>query len=152
MKNGIQTNNFNISKPETFTSQRIFDFVVARLAEQERPSLKEGYCAYRGQNSLKCAIGHLIPDELYNKLLKDGCDIDNDPSGEGVSISTLAKKKDLAYLQPFLGLLRDLQIAHDDARTVTELRYYLYKAANIHKLKSSLVGSIRNWKCEFFRF
>lgn len=40
----------------------------ALLTQGKRSMLQEGYsgCAYRDGKGNKCAIGHLIPDELYN--------------------------------------------------------------------------------------
>ena len=52
------------------TSREIFDKVKKALLEQNEQSVEIGdystNCRYRSQNGLKCAIGHLIPDELYN--------------------------------------------------------------------------------------
>ena len=54
--------------------QATFDKVVAALIQQnERSAIRvdtddehsHEQCQYRGPNGLKCAIGHLIPDELY---------------------------------------------------------------------------------------
>jgi site-specific DNA-adenine methylase len=149
MKNGIQTNNFNISKPKTFTPQRIFDFVIVRLAEQGKASTtgsdRDGSlkCAYRGKSNTKCAIGHLIPDKLYSKLLKSGVDIDE---GDYTDVDALVKRKEFSYLKPFKHLLKRLQYAHDSASTAISLREHLKEIAKEHKLKSSLVGSIRSWK------
>lgn len=39
-------------------------FVKSVLGEIKR-------CAYRGDNDCKCAFGHLIPDEVYDKTLED---------------------------------------------------------------------------------
>lgn len=36
------------------------------LEQNERSVNVQGNCMYRGPNGLKCAIGHLIPDELYS--------------------------------------------------------------------------------------
>lgn len=51
--------------------QRIYETVRAHLAAQGRRAvmIKEDgkpVCAYRTPDGLKCAIGCLIPDELYN--------------------------------------------------------------------------------------
>jgi len=51
--------------------QEIVEQVVANLYEQNAYAADEnGFCVYRLQTEnkiLKCAIGGLIPDELYNK-------------------------------------------------------------------------------------
>lgn len=46
--------------------QMVFDTVVEALLKQGKPSSNEDECLYRGPRGLKCAIGHLIPDESYN--------------------------------------------------------------------------------------
>ena len=87
------------------TAQEIYDTVARALLAQGRPSIcKYGRCLYRGPDGLKCAIGHLIPDENYDPKF-EGLGIDNffydDVHGFGFN------KKDK-------NLLVDLQLAHDD--------------------------------------
>lgn len=63
----------NTNTNETFkplltdeTDQAIFDRVASHLIGQGDVSLLEtGQCAYRGERGRKCAVGALIPDELY---------------------------------------------------------------------------------------
>lgn len=48
------------------SNQEIFDLAAPGLLKQGKRSLNpDGDCAYRGQDGLKCAIGLLIPDDLY---------------------------------------------------------------------------------------
>jgi hypothetical protein len=47
-------------------SQELFDIVAKHLLTQDRQSLdSDGSCMYRGCGGRMCAIGVLIPDELY---------------------------------------------------------------------------------------
>ena len=66
-------------------NQQAFDTMVQHLRKQRRrsKSTNEASCLYRGPGGLKCAIGALIPDELYdermegksiNRLLISECD------------------------------------------------------------------------------
>lgn len=50
------------------TKQQVFDKVVAHLlAQGGRAMGDDGYdCAYRTESGLMCAVGCLIPDELYS--------------------------------------------------------------------------------------
>lgn len=48
------------------TNQEVFDKVAAHLRKQGRPSARNGEGLYRGPKGLMCAIGVLIPDELYS--------------------------------------------------------------------------------------
>jgi hypothetical protein len=47
------------------TNQEIFDRVAAHLITQGKQAMDEGSCAYRGANDTSCAVGCLIPDDLY---------------------------------------------------------------------------------------
>ena len=54
----------------TYTTQSAFDISAAHLLTQNRQSLRsEGdrppSCAYRGDDRCMCAIGVLIPDDIY---------------------------------------------------------------------------------------
>lgn len=52
-------------------AQQFFDDVVAHLRSQNCKALsKTGACRYRGENSTKCAIGGILPDELYFPALE----------------------------------------------------------------------------------
>ncbi len=50
------------------SAQQIFDRVLAAIRAQGVPSIiidEQGLrCRYRGPNGLKCAVGHLIPDNV----------------------------------------------------------------------------------------
>lgn len=92
------------------TNQEAFEAVYKHLLTQmERSSVPNQTCIgsesckYRGPRGLKCAIGCLIPDELY------------DPSIEGVSADDLS---DRGFRPLFSGvntaLLQRLQDVHDD--------------------------------------
>lgn len=53
------------------TNQEIFDKVATHLLSQGKRSALGGVgCAYRGDGGLQCAIGCLIPDELYRYELE----------------------------------------------------------------------------------
>lgn len=92
--------------------QEVFDKVATHLLTQmEKSSIDEygGLCAYRGDRGTKCAIGCLIPDELYRLAFEgttvDGLlwDDDNCPI-PGLDLD----------LTPF-SYLRQLQDIHDTA-------------------------------------
>ena len=53
------------------TGQEIFDSVLAHLRKQGDASLNaSGKCAYRGEGGTACAVGCLIPDELYDPRIE----------------------------------------------------------------------------------
>lgn len=47
------------------TLQEIFNIVSKHLLNQRQKSILNSFCAYRGENGLKCAAGILIPDDEY---------------------------------------------------------------------------------------
>lgn len=84
------------------TRQETFDTVVRAILKQGKPSRDAiGACYYRTHGGLKCAAGHLIPDELY------------DPKMEGKTVSHMDVR--FAVDGHDLGLLSRLQEAHDNA-------------------------------------
>lgn len=54
------------------TNQTAFNRSVRALRLQGKQSVnRTGYCLYRGPNTLKCAIGHLIPDRVYREEMEN---------------------------------------------------------------------------------
>ena len=90
------------------THQEIFDFVWTKLYEQGEQSTDDFRCKYRTLDGLKCAVGHLIPDDLYEEAM------------EGHSVITINKNYSLpseVFNPNNICLLQDLQFAHDFAGT-----------------------------------
>lgn len=92
------------------TSQKIFDIVAGHLIEQGQRSLSkdEHICAYRGDEGLMCAVGVLIPDELYKSEM------------EGKAILELTGLNwtfGLDYLAEHRALVQRLQTVHDMPHT-----------------------------------
>jgi hypothetical protein len=58
--------------------QELYDAAYKGLASQnfERSVDQTGQCSYRTNNGKKCAIGWLIPDELYSPDF-EGCNLDD---------------------------------------------------------------------------
>ena len=102
------------------TEQEIFDTVLTHLREQgEAAATDDGSCQYRGARGTACAVGCLIPDELYDPLI------------EGLTVVQIVKaampapRQHQAQTLPILAriknhigaehlqLLQELQDAHD---------------------------------------
>lgn len=84
--------------------QEIFDKVVDHLFTQGEPAMKPYTvaCRYRGDNGQKCAVGCLIPDDLY----------DTDMEGHSVSdLDVLFPMPD--YIVDNMKMLSRLQTLHD---------------------------------------
>lgn len=57
------------------TNQEIFDKVSEFLIKQGKPCITDNGCVYRGPDGLKCAVGCVLPDELYQPGM-DSDDVD----------------------------------------------------------------------------
>lgn len=87
------------------TDLELIDKVTTHLLNQNEKSMTGTQCAYRGRNGrngLKCAVGCLIPDELYSQNL------------ESFSILKLFESlPDLYKITTNLSLVHQLQHLHD---------------------------------------
>lgn len=98
------------------TAQEIFDKAVgALLAQKERSWDKDlEKCVYRTDCGLKCAVGHLIPDQMYCSSMEVGSSgvctlLKRYPELEGVILpSDLGEAEGLQFLI-------ELQAIHDNA-------------------------------------
>lgn len=52
--------------------QSLFEKAALGLLAQNRRCVSNGLCLYRDDNGNKCAIGHLIPDNLYSEDMECG--------------------------------------------------------------------------------
>ncbi len=86
-----------------FTAQEVFDKVVSHLRSQGGPAVnEEGTCMYRAPGGKKCAVGCMIPDDVYSKNME--CRL--------VS-SIIDAYSALSDLQDHVVLLEELQEIHD---------------------------------------
>lgn len=119
------------------TAQEVFDYVIGHLVSQGKQSIQmEGRepCAYRGDNGLKCAVGVLISDEVYN----DGM--------EGNSVDGLIKKFPRECLITGIikhkDILDDLQHMHDSLSTWQNQDSFSHAAQRIADLYNLTVPEI----------
>lgn len=107
--------------------------------DQDRESMRNGMCAYRGDHGTCCAVGHLISDAAYYEGLEG-----NPVGGDMVRGALFTSQPELdAALSPlggeikrlFLNLLNDLLSAHDDA---AEAELGLFQA----EFKGSVISSL----------
>ena len=62
--------------------------------------MDDGSCRYKTPDGLKCAVGCLIPDELYNEKM------------EGSMVNRISEE--LEFLKPHVPMLMGLQLIHDN--------------------------------------
>lgn len=92
----------------SYGNQEIFDLACKGMLRQGRKSLNESnFCAYRGRDGLKCAVGHIIPDNLYMEEF-------DERDGEHYT-SVMRKLRDHIMVEDDRGLtlLGRLQLVHD---------------------------------------
>ena len=111
--------------------QEIFDKAATHLLKQKARARKEGgQCVYRAPNGRMCAIGCLIPDEVY------------DPRMEGGAVTRLMSNH--PAVQALLGkeneeFLIDLQRIHD-RHQANEWPRLLASLCNFHNLSPSALS------------
>lgn len=88
------------------TDQDIFDTVAQHLLTQNRRSTLGAMCEYRGADGLKCAVGCLIPDELYLREMEGYTATDS--RVKPALVSALGRSRDIP-----MALLVALQKCHD---------------------------------------
>ena len=121
--------------------QQIFDAVIAHLAKQKRQctALVNGKtsCRYRAAKGRMCAIGALIPNELYR------------PEYEYRDILFLVDNYGHLpeWFQEHKLLLSDLQNAHDSAGDANDLRQELKVVAHNWWLDDASVECITEFDC-----
>lgn len=120
------------------TRQEIFDKVISGLAAQgwkqstyKNPLTGVPSCRYRGDGGTKCAIGHLIPDDLYRPDLENMVVYSKDVK-EVLEKANIFPDND-GYFWAFLA---DLQDAHDslDSSTPEGMKLAMARFARVQKL------------------
>jgi hypothetical protein len=119
--------------------QEAFDKAVKGIILQGGPSREGTGCLYRGPDGKKCAIGHLIPDELY----------DPDMEGRGMSIHAFTKfAAILGWNESDIKFLSGLQETHDNASMsrdfINDFIEYAAMFAAGHNLKTSVLSTARD--------
>lgn len=117
--------------------QRIFNRAYLGLKSQGfRKSLDEPWketdsCAYRGQNGLRCAIGHCIPDEKYTPKIEGKAAhltfyyLDDD---------LLSGINEIEFVDHIAHPMDDLQEAHDESSSPEDMKLLLERFAGNHGL------------------
>ncbi len=122
------------------TKQEMFDTVATHLFSQGKQALYgDGTCAYRGDEGTKCAIGCLIPDDVYTE----------DMEGRGIA-ENLSEDWDFPVLRRLFNtqhkqeLAFDLQAVHDQADPFTEkyIRQRMEVVAKAHGLSDAILRTL----------
>lgn len=136
----------NYGPPADLSAQTIFDKVARHLHQQGGKAHQGAICQYRDESWRACAVGCLIPDNVY------------DPEMERAGVSAfpplcldvephylaLAKVLKTAGLEPFRPLLSSLQTAHDSWSSSHDPAYpaLLRQVAAEHNLSTAVLDEL----------
>ena len=116
------------------TPQEMFDTAYLKIIQQGQRSVKPtGGCAYRGQSNTKCAIGHMIPDNLAKAW-------DDRTDSSILQIRDTKRHPIPVFLINNRMLAADIQSAHDNSADydrgtfISEFKYRMAQVAKDHKL------------------
>ena len=74
-------------------NQEVYDKVKAHLLSQGHKSLNaNGDCSYRGENGAMCAVGVLIPDDMYQSSMEG-----NSCTSDAVGITLYKLRLDYSF-------------------------------------------------------
>lgn len=91
------------------SDQEIFNIVAHHLLSQRVKALRNGRCVYHGPDGTQCAVGCLIPNELYEEWM-EGHDVSYQRLADGEYSIVVAAHCEVRQLS----LLRILQGVHDN--------------------------------------
>jgi hypothetical protein len=108
------------------TLQQVFDDAYRGLAAQgfRRSQTNMESCAYRGDDNRRCAIGHCIPDDLYDPVIEGA--VISSPFGRRPEAVTLF---DGLFGTINRGSLSELQFHHDCWPVPEDMRNALHNWA-----------------------
>lgn len=115
--------------------QEVFEYVVKHLFVQgKRASNDLGVCRYLSNDGLKCAVGCLIPTEIYDPLMEQSGGVSGLLTEFGYSLPY--------FMWQYRGLLFSLQIIHDNSEYwISEdiLKKGIQDVANANKLDTDFM-------------
>jgi len=112
----------------SLNKQDTFNAIVDGLGDQgwKQSTNGDGDCKYRGEKGLKCSIGLVIGDDLYDLKLEDA---------DAIGLSRLSIFRD-THIEKYWPMLQDMQTFHDlallTALNYSELREELERLAKKH--------------------
>jgi hypothetical protein len=110
------------------TKKEVYDLVVEHLLTQKERCVSdydESECLYRNESGLKCAVGALIPDNIYRPIIEHG---DLRSSNDGPDENDAALQMTLICQGvtekhfPMLNALQDLHDKHMPEDWIEELK------------------------------
>lgn len=126
------------------TKQEIYDKVCAHLAQQKTRSMKDGACAYRGDDGKMCAVGCLIPARMYRKRMEK--DEDGMPGCPVNQLFRLFPAVESLLGSEHIDLLTELQDNHDFKPSPTDpIQPRLVRIAKRNGITPGAEQAITEW-------
>lgn len=101
-------------------TQQMFDRVATHLLTQNEMAMKDGGCAYRGEEGTMCAVGCLIDDKVYSKELEGHSLWDENLDDEENQVTTAVENSiGRPITTKEFNMLQELQQLHDGARVLS---------------------------------
>lgn len=114
-------------------AQLLFDFIARHLFKQGCRSADKEMCLYRGPGKRRCAVGAVIPDEMY------------DESHEGDTIADGAAEMLPTWAKQYISLLNSLQGVHDRKTSwdsTKKMRAGFRRVARKHQLSTLAIETM----------
>lgn len=117
----------------TFTPQELFTRAYLGVINQggfsrTNSGYDMGACKYRGPNNRKCAVGHLIDDDIARAW-------DSRSNSRLSEIKATERYPIPQHILQNLELLQDMQTAHDTSATIPDFQYKMEELARTHHLE-----------------
>lgn len=108
-----------------FTRKQVYEFVLASIIEQGKPGSEQtswgnSVCVYRGDDGVKCGVGHLVTDSDLKKAIKFSGGVNSKSSVNNLDINSLIYDLDLLDKsdKEDVNFLESMQATHDDAESM----------------------------------
>jgi hypothetical protein len=126
---------------DQLTRQDLFDVIAWNLLRQNaKATAPDGVkCRYRAPDGKRCAIGWIMPDDVYSEALE----YRGVPDVATVLMGTEYGGDYARFLDRHIGMLNDFQEMHD-ARQPREWPVYLRAIAQRHGLNANTVDHYEN--------
>lgn len=124
------------------TRQEMFEKASRHLFQQGKRAVTGlNRCVYRGPNGLMCAVGCLIPDEMYNLTMEELGSIDILLSNRVVENLTLPKGINHVN-ESFLGALQNAHDVYEEEWTTEGLRERLKEVGRYHNCRIGFLDTL----------
>lgn len=144
---------------KVYSAQESFDFAAEYVFRQGEQSFETTACLYRGPRGLKCAIGSLLPDSLYETGMEQKGFVNYDKfpvrvqeyfkehhPGLFLTGKVFERGHENYFVERILGVM--IQKAHDDTTFTKgpgfqrEFLASMLSVANVHKLDTTVVDKL----------